>query len=131
MTLQTADTVLADEPRFVTRMFRMLLADKFALCAAIFLLFVLILAIVGPSWLGDLATKQNLRGRNAVPFDWERGWVWWMGADADAAIGICARASEGRQVLAFLRSRAHRHGWILGDTVAEHPGLLALRQKPA
>ncbi|MGJ3587598.1 hypothetical protein ACR9EG_13505, partial [Lactococcus lactis] len=35
-----------------------------------------------PSWLGDLATKQNLRGRNAVPFDWERGWVWWMGADA-------------------------------------------------
>ncbi|WP_429809686.1 ABC transporter permease [Ensifer sp. B1-9] len=82
MTLQTADTVLADEPRFATRMFRMLLADKFALCAAIFLLFVLILAIVGPSWLGDLATKQNLRGRNAVPFDWERGWVWWMGADA-------------------------------------------------
>ncbi|WVT76779.1 ABC transporter permease (plasmid) [Sinorhizobium chiapasense] len=82
MTLQTADTVLADEPRFATRMFRMLLADKFALCAAIFLFFVLVLAIVGPSWLGDLATKQNLRGRNAVPFDWERGWVWWMGADA-------------------------------------------------
>ncbi|WP_065374008.1 ABC transporter permease [Ensifer adhaerens] len=82
MTLQTADTVLAEEPHFATRMFRMLLADKFALCAAIFLIFVLILAIVGPSWLGDLATKQNLRGRNAVPFDWERGWVWWMGADA-------------------------------------------------
>lgn len=82
MTLQTADTVIAEEPRFATRMFRMLLADKFALCAAIFLIFVLIVAIVGPSWLGDLATKQNLRGRNAVPFDWERGWVWWMGADA-------------------------------------------------
>lgn len=82
MTLQTADTVIAEEPRFAMRMFRMLLADKFALCAAIFLIFVLIVAIVGPSWLGDLATKQNLRGRNAVPFDWERGWVWWMGADA-------------------------------------------------
>jgi peptide/nickel transport system permease protein len=82
MTLQTADTVIAEEPRFATRMFRMLLADKFALCAAIFLLFVIILAIIGPTWLGDLATKQNLRGRNAVPFDWERGWVWWMGADA-------------------------------------------------
>ena len=82
MTLQTADTVIAEEPRFAMRMFRMLLADKFALCAAIFLIFVLILAIVGPSWLGDLATKQNLRGRNAVLFDWERGWVWWMGADA-------------------------------------------------
>ncbi|MBD9571103.1 ABC transporter permease [Ensifer adhaerens] len=82
MTLQTADTVVTEEPRFATRMFRMLLADKFALCAAIFLLFVLIIAIIGPTWLGDLATKQNLRGRNAVPFDWERGWVWWMGADA-------------------------------------------------
>ncbi|SDN99830.1 ABC transporter permease [Ensifer sp. YR511] len=82
MTLQTADTVVTGEPGFATRMFRMLLADKFALCAALFLLFVLIIAIIGPTWLGDLATKQNLRGRNAVPFDWERGWVWWMGADA-------------------------------------------------
>ncbi|MCV9967421.1 ABC transporter permease [Pararhizobium sp. BT-229] len=82
MTLQSPDAAIAAEPRFTTRMFRMLLADKFALCAAIFLLFVIILAIIGPSWLGDLATKQNLRGRNAAPFDWERGWVWWMGADA-------------------------------------------------
>lgn len=81
MTVQTSD-VLIDEPRFATRMFRMLLADKFALAAAIFLLLILVLAIIGPSWLGELATKQNLRGRNAVPFDWERGWVWWMGADA-------------------------------------------------
>ncbi|MCW5711384.1 ABC transporter permease [Shinella sp.] len=82
MTLQTTDKALAEEPHFARRMVRMLLADRFALCAAIFLLVILVLAIVGPSWLGDLATKQNLRGRNAAPFDWERGWVWWMGADA-------------------------------------------------
>ena len=82
MTLQTTDTAIVDEPSFAKRMFRMLLADKFALCAAIFLMVILILAIIGPSWLGDLATKQNLRGRNAAPFDWQRGWVWWMGADA-------------------------------------------------
>ena len=82
MTSQTTEKAIAEEPRFATRMLRMLLADKFALCAAIFLLFILILVIIGPSWLGDLATKQNLRGRNAAPFDWERGWVWWMGADA-------------------------------------------------
>lgn len=82
MTLQTTDTTIAAEPGFLSRMARMLWADKFALCAAIFLIVVLILAIVGPSWLGDLATKQNLRGRNAAPFEWERGWVWWMGADA-------------------------------------------------
>jgi peptide/nickel transport system permease protein len=82
VTLQTTDMAIIDEPHFLTRMIRMLLADKFALCAAVFLLIMLILAIVGPSWLGDLATKQNLRGRNAAPFDWERGWIWWMGADA-------------------------------------------------
>ncbi len=82
MTLVTNDSVILEEPPFVTRMWRMLLADKFALCAVIFFVFILILAIIGPSWLGDLATKQNLRGRNAAPFDWQRGWVWWMGADA-------------------------------------------------
>lgn len=82
MTLQTTDTAITQEPTFAVRMARMLWADKFALCAAIFLITVLILAVVGPSWLGDLATKQNLRGRNAAPFEWERGWVWWMGADA-------------------------------------------------
>ncbi|PYE26988.1 peptide/nickel transport system permease protein [Rhizobium sp. PP-F2F-G38] len=82
MTLQTIDAPLSEEPSFIVRMGRMLWADKFALCAAIFLLIILLLAIIGPHWLGDLATKQNLRGRNAAPFDWERGWVWWMGADA-------------------------------------------------
>ncbi|CZT35538.1 ABC transporter permease [Rhizobium sp. 9140] len=82
MTLQTIDAPLSEEPSFLVRMGRMLWADKFALCAAIFLLIILLLAIIGPHWLGDLATKQNLRGRNAAPFDWERGWVWWMGADA-------------------------------------------------
>lgn len=82
MTHPTADTAIAAEPPFAARMARMLLADKFALCAAILLLVFVILAIIGPSWLGELATKQNLRGRNAAPFDWERGWVWWMGADA-------------------------------------------------
>ncbi|MGQ2969909.1 MAG: ABC transporter permease [Allorhizobium sp.] len=75
-------TTIIDEPPFLKRVFRMLLADKFALCAAIFLLIILLMAIIGPSWLGDLATKQNLRGRNAAPFDFETAWVWWMGADA-------------------------------------------------
>ncbi|WP_085939067.1 ABC transporter permease [Sinorhizobium sojae] len=63
-------------------MARMLWADKFALCAALFLVTILILAIIGPAWLGDAAIKQNLRGRNAAPFEWDRGWLWWMGADA-------------------------------------------------
>ena len=82
MTLQIPDAALVDEPRFIVRMARMLWADKFALCAALFLVTILILAIIGPAWLGDAAVKQNLRGRNAAPFEWDRGWLWWMGADA-------------------------------------------------
>ena len=58
MTLQTSETVL-EEPGFATRMVRMLLADKFALCAAIFLLVVLVLAIIGPSWLGRVLNFQE------------------------------------------------------------------------
>jgi len=81
-TMSIEATVILDEPPFYKRMFRMLLADKFALCAVIFLLVIFVMAVLGPSWLGDLATKQNLRGRNAAPFDFEKAWVWWMGADA-------------------------------------------------
>ncbi|CDZ46178.1 ABC transporter permease [Neorhizobium galegae] len=82
MSVSTSDTTITHEPPFPVRMARMLWADKFALCAVIFLLVVIVLALIGPSWLGELATKQNLRGRNLAPFDWSREWVWWMGADA-------------------------------------------------
>ncbi|UIK08368.1 ABC transporter permease [Neorhizobium galegae] len=82
MSVSTSDTTITHEPAFPVRMARMLWADKFALCAVIFLLVIIVLALIGPSWLGELATKQNLRGRNLAPFDWSREWVWWMGADA-------------------------------------------------
>ncbi|CAN7679148.1 ABC transporter permease [Neorhizobium tomejilense] len=82
MSVSTSDTTITHEPPFPVRMARMLWADKFALCAVIFLLVIIVLALIGPSWLGELATKQNLRGRNLAPFDWSREWVWWMGADA-------------------------------------------------
>ncbi len=74
--------IIPDEPKPLTRFARMLWADKFALAAALFLLLILVLAIVGPAWLDAAAQKQNLRGRNAPPFEWERGWLWVLGADA-------------------------------------------------
>jgi peptide/nickel transport system permease protein len=76
------DPALREEASFSVRMGRMLLADKFALIAALFLLVMIVLALIGPMWLGEEAIKQNLRGRNLAPFDWSRGWIWWMGADA-------------------------------------------------
>lgn len=78
----TDAVTIPDEPRPLTRFARMLLADKFALAAAIFLLVVVVLAIIGPSWLGAEATKQNLRGRNLPPFHLDRGWTFVLGADS-------------------------------------------------
>lgn len=82
MSLSNTDTLIASEPSIWRRILGMLWADKIAFVAALFLILVVILALVGPEWLGDLAGKQNLRGRNLVPFDWQREWVYWLGADA-------------------------------------------------
>lgn len=61
--------------------FLMLWRDKFAFVSVIFLLVVTVAAIFGPSLLPDGAMTMNLRGRNAPPFEWERGWVYALGAD--------------------------------------------------
>ncbi|MBB4008161.1 ABC transporter permease [Allorhizobium taibaishanense] len=82
MSLSGTDTMIASDPPAWKRILGMLWADKFAFVAALFLILVVILALVGPEWLGDLAGKQNLRGRNLAPFDWQREWVYWLGADA-------------------------------------------------
>lgn len=59
----------------------MLRADKFALTAAIFLVIVIASAFIGPIFLEYDAGRQNLRGRNAPPFDMERGWQFFLGGD--------------------------------------------------
>lgn len=64
------------------RLLRMLWADKFALCAALFLLMVVVLAIIGPHLLDAAAQKQNLRLRNTPPFGFANGWMGVLGADA-------------------------------------------------
>jgi peptide/nickel transport system permease protein len=66
----------------VGRLWRMLLRDRFALCAAIFLLIAAACALLGPAFLAEAASQQNLRGRNAPPFSLEKGWLYVLGADA-------------------------------------------------
>jgi peptide/nickel transport system permease protein len=61
---------------------RLLWHDKFALASAIFLLVVLLCAIFGPTLFSAPATGMNLRLRNAPPFSLERGWLFFLGADA-------------------------------------------------
>jgi peptide/nickel transport system permease protein len=75
----------ADLPRTrhpAVQMLRMLWRDKFAFCAALFLLVVLFCAVFGPTLFDDEATRQNLRGRNAAPFDFSQPWLMWLGGDA-------------------------------------------------
>lgn len=59
----------------------MLWRDKLAFVSAIVLLIIIVCAIFGPPLLGDLATSQNLRGRNSPPFDLSRGWAFVLGGD--------------------------------------------------
>lgn len=77
------DTVLvADSPSVFVQIFRMLWRDKVATTAVIFLLLMVCFALFGPMMLEEVATKQNLRGRNSPPFDFSKDWTLWLGGDA-------------------------------------------------
>lgn len=60
---------------------RLLLRDRFALVAAIFLVLLVAGAVLGPWLLEELATRPQLRMRNAPPFTLENGWGYVLGAD--------------------------------------------------
>ena len=63
-------------------MLSMLWQDKPACIAAVFLLTVVCAAFFGPWLLEEVATKNNLRGRNAAPFDFSKPWILWLGGEA-------------------------------------------------
>ena len=69
------------EPGAIRKVLRLLWADKLAFFAALFLVIVLFCAIFGPMLFESVAVKQNLRGRNAPPFEWSRGWLMILGGD--------------------------------------------------
>nr|WP_284342535.1 ABC transporter permease [Devosia nitrariae] len=85
----------------------MLWRDKVALVSALVLLVIVICALIGPTLLGDLATDQNLRGRNSPPFDLERGWAFVLGGD-----------SLGRPMLARLVVAARSTMMVAAGAVA-------------
>lgn len=127
------------------RWFSMLWADKLAFFAAFFLFVVLLCAILGPHFLDAYATKQNLRGRNAPPFDLTHGWVYVLGADALGrpllarivvaaqntmlvAAGAVAASSIVGAALGLVAGYSRRSAaqWImrLGDVIMSFPSLL-------
>ncbi|WP_172125629.1 MULTISPECIES: ABC transporter permease [unclassified Devosia] len=85
----------------------MLWRDKLAFVSAIVLLIIVLFAVFGPMLLGDLASSQNLRGRNSPPFDLARGWAFVLGGD-----------SLGRPMLARLVVAARSTMLVAAGTVA-------------
>ena len=83
MAAREADnTIIPDAPSAAVRLLGMLWRDKFAFIATIFLLIVFFSALFGPMLFEEIATKNYLRGRNAVPFDFSKDWIYWLGGDA-------------------------------------------------
>lgn len=142
------DTRIQSDPKprgpFATWL-SMLWAEKLAFFAALFLLVALLCAILGPWLMGDLAAKQNLRGRNAPPFDLARGWLMILGADAlgrpllprivvaaqntlmvaGAAVLCSAVVGCGLGLVAgYSRKRAAQWIMRLGDVIMSFPSLL-------
>jgi peptide/nickel transport system permease protein len=123
----------------------LLVHDKFALVAAIYLIVVVLCALLGPALLGDVATKMNLRGRNAPPFTLANGWLYVLGADA-LGRSILARIIVAAQNTVAVAAAAvaiamtvggtlgliagYRGGWLgemimrLADIIMSFPSLL-------
>jgi peptide/nickel transport system permease protein len=81
MTSSIKAQAIGNEVPLWRRALSMLWADKLALAAAVMLLLVVLCALLAPMLLEEVATKQNLRARNAPPFELARGWLNILGAD--------------------------------------------------
>jgi peptide/nickel transport system permease protein len=89
--MATSDALVDAPSAGPLRALRLLVSDPFALAAAIFLVLLVAGAVLGPWLLEELATRPQLRMRNAPPFTLEHGWGYILGAD-----------SLGRSILARL-----------------------------
>ena len=119
--------------------------DKVAAFSAILLLIVLACVLFGPWLLADKARAVNLMARNAPPFSIDKGWLFFLGADA-LGRSLLARivvASQNTMVIAasavflsmiiggiFGLIAGYKGGWVsalllrLADAVMSFPSML-------
>lgn len=105
----------------------MLRQDRVALVAAIWLVLIAAVALIGPDLVGKAATAIDLRARNAPPFDFSRDWMHWLGSDSLgrgilARIVLAARTTLGISVASVIVSLAV--GGMLGVVAGLSRGLL-------
>lgn len=82
---------------------RLLARDPLALCAAAWLVFLVMCVLFGPELLGKVATDINLRERNSPPGSAEQGWLMILGGDAlgRSMLARLVVASRNTLVVAF------------------------------
>ena len=107
-------------PRPAVQILRMLWRDKLAFFAALFLIVVVLCAVFGSLLLEDVATRQNLRGRNSAPFNFSRDWLFWLGADT-LGRPLLARIIVAAQNTMMVAAGAVAGSLIIGTTL----GLIA------
>ena len=118
-TAGTADT----PPSQLAVLWRMLLRDRFALVAVIFLVILTLAAIIGPWAFGDLATKVNLRQRNLPPFNLAHGILYVLGADS-LGRSLLARIIVGAQTSLAISACVVVVSMIVGGTLGIVAGYL-------
>jgi peptide/nickel transport system permease protein len=116
----TLETPLPPIERPWRQAFFLLWRDKFALVSALYLGLMVLCALFGPALLEDVATKMNLRGRNAPPFTLEQGWLYVLGADA-LGRSILARIVVAAQNTLAVAAAAVAFAMAVGGTL----GLIA------
>ena len=88
------------------RIMSMFLNDKLAFISIIFLIFMIFLAVFGPSLINESFIKMNLRLRNLEPFSFDHHFMYFFGADA-----------LGRSMIARLMVATQNTMFIAGTAV--------------
>lgn len=94
----------------------MLLRDKFATASAIFLLILAVFAVIGPSLVGEQATRMALKQRNMAPGSLEAGWIYVLGAD-NLGRSILARLIVGAQNTLGIALAAGLFAMVIGGAL--------------
>lgn len=90
--------------------------DKLALCAAFFLLLLVLCVLFGPLLVGEAAGKLGLRQRNMPPFSLEQGFIYILGADT-LGRPILARLIVGAQNTLGIAAAAVFFSMLVGGTL--------------
>lgn len=94
----------------------MLIRDPMALGAAVFLLIVALCGLIGPFFLGSLATKINLAQRNLPPFNLSHGFLYVLGADS-LGRSLLARIIVGAQTSLAISGCVVMVSMLVGGTL--------------